>query len=469
MSSSNGKILIIDDDVRIARMLGDVLEEHGYGVETAATAKEGLAKARDGRCQAVLLDLKLPDKNGRELLGDLLVLEPNLPVIIISAYGDITTAVEAVKAGAFDFLEKPISTDRLLLTLKHALEQRKLQNYVERLENEAGGRYRILGRSPAINKVLTLIDKAAAVKSGVLITGENGTGKELAARAIHYRSPRQNRPFVKINCAAIPDSLMESELFGYEKGSFTGAVSAKKGRLEAADGGTVFLDEIGDMSLATQSKLLRFLQEGEIEKLGAVAQRMVDVRVIAATNQELETAVKEKRFREDLYYRLNVIVIKMPPLRERREDIPLLAQTFLAEACNQNGLVEKTLTEDSLRFLTEQSWLGNVRQLKNLMERVAVLSERQVLEPADFLAVMHEGETEGGVKEKDSEGTGESPSSIRKARDSFERSHIISVLDDNKWNMARTAKILGIDRANLYRKMRRLGIGTLEKKRERSI
>lgn len=444
-----GRVLIIDDDQRIAKMLSQVFSEYGLEPLLALTGSQGLAASREEAPDTVLLDLRLPDVGGMEILKSLRDTMPQVPVIIFSAHGDIKTAVEAVKLGAFDFIEKPVSTERLLLTVQHAIEQRRLKGRVESLEVQAGQRYRITGSSPAMDKIFNMIKRASEVRANVLIFGENGTGKELAARAIHFGSPRREQPFVKINCAAIPETLLESELFGYEKGSFTGANTAKKGKLESAHRGTVLLDEIGDMTLATQSKLLRFMQEGEIEKIGAIQQQHLDVRIIAATNQDLETAVRDKRFREDLYYRLNVLPIRMPPLRERPEDIPALAIQFINEFCQQNGVVEKILTDQTLAYLSKQPWPGNVRQLRNMMERVVALVDRQTIEPSDIEEIMQT--TSGGGKYL-------VPDNFQDAKHHFEREYIVGVLNSNKWNILRTANQLGMDRANLYRKMKKLGI-----------
>mgnify|MGYP000848186871 CR=1 FL=1 len=446
---NQGRVLIIDDDQRIAKMLSQVFAEYGLEPLLASTGSQGLAVSREEAPDAVLLDLRLPDMGGMEVLKSLHDSRPQVPVIIFSAHGDIKTAVEAVKLGAFDFIEKPVSTERLLLTVQHAIEQRRLRGRVESLEIQAGQQYRITGSSPSMDKVFNLIKRASEVRANVLIFGENGTGKELAARAIHYGSPRREQPFVKINCAAIPETLLESELFGYEKGSFTGANTAKKGKLESANLGTVLLDEIGDMTLATQSKLLRFMQEGEIEKIGSIHQQHLDVRIIAATNQDLETAVREKRFREDLYYRLNVLPIRMPPLRERPEDIPALAIQFINEFCQQNGVVEKILADQTLAYLSRQPWPGNVRQLRNMMERVVALVDRQMIEPSDIEEIMQSTSVGGKCLV---------PDNFQDAKHHFEREYIVGVLNSNKWNILRTANQLGMDRANLYRKMKKLGI-----------
>jgi two-component system nitrogen regulation response regulator NtrX len=338
----------------------------------------------------------------------------------------------------------------VLITVRNALQQEKLKAEITRLRSETLRQYQMIGNSPAMQKVYDLIDKAAGVKSSVLITGPNGTGKELAAKAVHYNSPRQEKPFIKINCAAVPETLLESELMGYEKGAFTGAAGTKKGKLEQAEGGTVFLDEIGDMSVSLQAKLLRFLQDGEIQPLGGAQTKTVDARIIAASNQNLELAVKERRFREDLFYRLNVIQIRMPPLKERREDIPLLVRHFMEEFCRENGVTEKTLSDAAMYQLINLDWPGNVRQVRNIVERLVVLSPRQTIEPVDLEAVL------AMDKEEIVEEPGTGP--LEEARHKFEKDHILKTLTQTQWSVPKAAEMLGIDRTNLYRKMKQLGI-----------
>ena len=444
------RILIIDDEPKIGQMISDILRDEGYEPIIALDAERGLESTRKNDFGLVLLDLKLPDKDGLDVLKEISALKPNLPVVIISAHGNIKTAVQTTKMGAFDFIEKPLDMDRLLITVRNALQQEKLKAEITRLRSETLKQYQMIGTSPAMQKIYDLIDKAAGVKSSVLVTGANGTGKELAAKAVHYNSPRQEKPFIKINCAAVPETLLESELFGYEKGAFTGAAGTKKGKLEQAEGGTVFLDEIGDMSLALQAKLLRFLQDGEIQPLGGAQTKTVDARVIAASNQNLDLAVKERRFREDLFYRLNVIQIRMPPLKERREDIPLLVRHFMEEFCRENGVTEKTLSDAAMYQLINLDWPGNVRQVRNIVERLVVLSPRQTIEPVDLEAVL------AMDKEKTVEETEGGP--LEEARHKFERDYILATLTQTQWSVPKAAEMLGMDRTNLYRKMKQLGI-----------
>jgi len=444
------RILIIDDEPKIGQMISDILRDEGYETILALDAERGLESIQKNDLGLVLLDLKLPDKDGIEVLKETVAVKPNLPVVIISAHGNIKTAVQTTKMGAFDFIEKPLDMDRLLITVRNALQQEKLKAEITRLRSETLRQYQMIGNSPAMQKVYDLIDKAAGVKSSVLITGPNGTGKELAAKAVHYNSPRQEKPFIKINCAAVPETLLESELMGYEKGAFTGAAGTKKGKLEQAEGGTVFLDEIGDMSVSLQAKLLRFLQDGEIQPLGGAQTKTVDARIIAASNQNLELAVKERRFREDLFYRLNVIQIRMPPLKERREDIPLLVRHFMEEFCRENGVTEKTLSDAAMYQLINLDWPGNVRQVRNIVERLVVLSPRQTIEPVDLEAVL------AMDKEEIVEEPGTGP--LEEARHKFEKDHILKTLTQTQWSVPKAAEMLGIDRTNLYRKMKQLGI-----------
>ena len=444
------RILIIDDEPKIGQMISDILRDEGYEPIIALDAERGLESTRKNDLGLVLLDLKLPDKDGLDVLKEIAALKPNLPVVIISAHGNIKTAVQTTKMGAFDFLEKPLDMDRLLITVRNALQQEKLKAEITRLRSETLKQYQMIGTSPAMQKIYDLIDKAAGVKSSVLVTGANGTGKELAAKAVHYNSPRQEKPFIKINCAAVPETLLESELFGYEKGAFTGAAGTKKGKLEQAEGGTVFLDEIGDMSLALQAKLLRFLQDGEIQPLGGAQTKTVDARVIAASNQNLDLAVKERRFREDLFYRLNVIQIRMPPLKDRREDIPLLVRHFMEEFCRENGVTEKTLSDAAMYQLINLDWPGNVRQVRNIVERLVVLFPRQTIEPVDLEAVL------AMDKEEIVEEPGTGP--LEEARHKFEKDYILKTLTQTQWSVPKAAEVLGMDRTNLYRKMKQLGI-----------
>lgn len=447
-----GKILIIDDNERWREVLADILSSENYEVLEAGEGEEGIKMAKENEINLILLDLRLPDipeNDEFKVLKEIVGIKPSLPIVMISEFGTIEKAVLATKLGAYDFIEKPPNREKILLTVRNALEKEKMEREITLLKEEVFKRYRMIGVSKEMMNIFTLIEDVAPRKVSVLITGESGVGKELVARAIHNRSERKDKPFVKINCAAIPEGLIESELFGYEKGAFTDAKMQKKGKLELADGGTLFLDEIGDMSLSTQAKLLRVLEEGEFERLGSIDILKVDVRVIAATNKNLEKEMAGGKFREDLFYRLNVISIHIPPLRERKEDIPVLADYFLSVACEENGIPKKTLTSDAIEFLKSQTWKGNCRELKNLIERAAILIRASEISFKDLIKVM---ETGYGPKASDVE------KSLREARDEFERRYILELLSKYNGNLTKTAEVLKIHRAHLFRLMKRLGI-----------
>lgn len=445
------RILLIDDDAGICRTISNILNDEGYEVIQSGDIQTGLNCLQQGGISLVLLDLRLPDGDGMNVLSEISSGADRPPVIIITAHADISKAVYAVKQGAFDFLAKPLDMNNLLITIRNAVEQNKLKKEITRLSQKAGSLHQMIGTSKAVKEIYALIGKIAPTNAGILITGPSGAGKELVANLIHDQSARKERELVKINCAAVPEALLESELFGYEKGAFTGATAAKKGKLEMADGGTLFLDEIGDMSLSTQSKLLRFLQDGELEKVGSVKHTKVDVRIIAATNKELAAEIREKRFREDLYYRLNEMPVKVPPLAERREDIPLLANYYLSLFCRENGLPEKLFSDTAMMALTNAGWPGNVRQLKNAVKRLILLKDRQILEGPDVMEIM--GMETGNDCISDDE------MDLRSARGAFEKNHIINVLTKCEGNMTKAAEALGIERSNLYRKVEMYGIG----------
>ena len=381
------RVLVVDDDQAVREALGRTLEKLGFDVVVAADGQEGLERLREGGVHILLADLKMPKLSGQELLKAAKAITPDVEVIVITGHGTVEDAVEAMKGGAYDFITKPFKRVQLEKTIKKAaekqalvLQNRALQRRLDALQ-EAG---KIIGSSPAMLRTLDLVNQVAPSTATVLIQGESGTGKELIANAIHHGSARRDRPFIKVNCAALPETLLESEVFGYERGAFTGAVARKEGRFELADGGTLFMDEIGDLSPATQAKLLRVLQEGEFERLGGTRTLKVDVRLVAATNADLTALVREKRFREDLFYRLNVITIQIPPLRERREDIPLLAQHFLRRFAAKNAKAISGFTEEALDLLQTYAWPGNVRELENVIERAVVLSRSSMISPADF-------------------------------------------------------------------------------------
>ena len=439
------KILIVDDEERARELLAENLSSENFDIIQAKDGEEGVRKVKENNPNLVILDLVLPDMNGIEVLKELINDKPSLPVIMISGFGTIKDAVQATKIGAYDWLEKPVEREKILLTVRNALEKERMQREITILKEEALKKYEMVGVSEPIRKIFALIDDIAKTSATVLITGESGVGKELVARAIHNKSNRQKEPFVKINCAAIPENLIESELFGYEKGAFTDAKAQKKGKLEIADKGTLFLDEIGDLGLSAQAKLLRFLQEAEFQRLGSTETIKVNVRIVAATNKNLVKEIEQKRFREDLYYRLNVIGIYVPSLRERKEDIPFLADHFLDKYCEENGVPKKNITAEAIDFLKNQPWKGNIRELENLIARALILVKSDEIKPKDLLPM-----TES--KKEMSQHT------LKDATEKFQKEFILKILAENNWNKAKTADVLGIERPNLYRKLKDLGI-----------
>lgn len=430
------RILVVEDEEKLRRVVQLQLASAGFDVELAGSAEEAMRLA--DRADLVLTDLKLPGANGLSLLPALRAQNATIPVVVMTAFGSVETAVEAMKAGAFDFLTKPFSLDHLLSVVRKALEMRSLRAENQRLKDELGVRYRfdsIVGRSAAMQEIFALITRVAPTRGTVLLAGESGTGKDLIARAIHYHSPRRDKPFVKINCTALPENLMESELFGYEKGAFTGAVASRAGKFEQADTGTVMLDEIGDVPPSVQVKLLRVLQERELERLGSNKTRHIDVRVIAATNVDLREALENGTFREDLYYRLNVLPISIPPLRERREDIPFLAEHFVRKVAAELGR-ECTLSAEAVDKLTEWSWPGNVRELENVIERSMTFCGGNVLRASDIRIEMSRGRASGEMTFL--------PEGMN--LDQFEQSIIQEALRRAEGNKSRAARLLGISR-----------------------
>ena len=442
------KILIVDDDHSLCEILANILDYAGYTGDVAHNGKTALTKIENNLFDLVLLDLKLPDIDGIKVLKEIMQKKPYLPVIMISAEGTIHTAVEATKLGAYDFLEKPLDSERVLVTINNALKKGLLEREKANLLKNVKEQYVMVGESPQMKHIRELICKAAATDSKVLIEGENGTGKELVARAIHTNSQRAAGPFIAVNCAAIPETLIESELFGYKKGAFTGAVNDKPGKFQMAEGGTIFFDEVGDMSLMTQAKVLRVLEEDVIEMVGGNELIPVDVRVIAATNKELEKEMKQGNFREDLYFRLNVLEIKVPPLRERKEDIPLLVQHFMQLFCQGHGVAEKFITPRAMDKLMDYSWPGNVRELKNLIEKLMILVDSPKIEPSDIASVIKNYPV---IKSNN-------VSSLKQARQDFEREFIREKLVIANWNVTKAAKMLGIPRTYLYKKIKKFGI-----------
>jgi DNA-binding NtrC family response regulator len=448
-------VLVVDDEKNIRRALEMVLTGEGYRVTTLPTAEEGLALVESEEIDLLILDVKLPGISGLEALKRIRERwpdEPRLPVLMISGHASIKEAVEAVQLGAADFFEKPIDRDRVVISIRNSLEKWRLKREVADLRARVEPRFEMLGSSPAMARLLEEIRKVAPTKGRVMITGESGTGKELIARAVHRLSPRADTPFVKVNCAAIPGELIESELFGYERGAFTGAQGRKKGQFELADGGTLFLDEIGDMSAAAQAKVLRALQSGEITRVGGEAALNVDVRIIVATNKALDEEVKAGRFREDLYFRLAVVPIHSAPLREHLEDVPELVAAFVGRFCEENGFRRKDVQPEVVEALMRYHWPGNVRELKNVVERMVILSEATIR-----LADVPD-EIRGAVPVA-APASGFRPGiSLRGFRDQAERSFLLDALAHYEWNISRTAQALGIERTNLHKKMRGYGI-----------
>jgi DNA-binding NtrC family response regulator len=475
-------ILVVDDEKNIRRTLRMVLEGESYEIAEAGSADEAAQQLASQRHDAVLLDVKLLDSNGIDLLARIKRNEfaaggtdRDVPVIMISGHATVEDAVKATRIGAFDFMQKPLDRDRILVTIRNALERRRMVREVESLRAAVSGKFEMVGASPVMQELFRQIAKVAPTKGRVLITGESGTGKELIARAIHSASSVAAGAFVKVNCAAIPPELIESELFGHERGAFTGAVGKKRGLFEVADGGTIFLDEIGDMSASAQAKVLRVLQTGELVRVGGEKTIQVDCRVIAATNKELDKEVSAGRFREDLYFRLNVIPLRSPSLRERIEDVPLLAESFVKLCCEENGFRPKRLTPEVVGRLTSYTWPGNVRELKNVIERLVIMSDEEITErdlppyllgtPGAARPPMMPGLPAGGDGAQVVQGLPPELDprryvalSLREFRDEIEREFIKLKLREYEWNISRTAQALGIERTNLHKKLRALGI-----------
>jgi DNA-binding NtrC family response regulator len=456
-------ILVVDDEKNIRRTLRMVLEGSGFNTLEASSAEQCLETLGSQEVDLLILDVRLPKMSGIEALQKIRS-EPEtrrLPVLMVSGHASVAEAVQAVQLGATDFFEKPLDRDRILVTVRNALQTWQLQREVEQLRAHVEHRYEMIGESRVMRALFAQLEKVAPTNGRVLIFGESGTGKELVARAIHRLSPRADKPFVKVNCAAIPAELIESELFGYERGAFTGAQGRKKGLFELAHGGTLFLDEIGDMSASAQAKVLRALQSGEISRVGGEKTIAIDVRVLAATNKDLELEVRDGRFREDLYFRLNVVPIVSPPLRERRSDVVLLATGFLQEFSLENGLREKPIDEDVLDALAERQWPGNVRELRNVVERMAILSgDRITLDDLPEEGMLSEARRQSSPPSDlpaTRDGGGERLT-LREYRSRAEKDYILQTLDEVGWNISRAATILGVERTNLHKKMRSYGI-----------
>lgn len=445
-------ILIVDDEKSICQSLDGILTDEGFQTAFAETGEQCLEILEEVNPDLVLLDIWMPGIDGLETLKKIKQLRPNQLVIMMSGHGTIETAVKATRLGAFDFIEKPLSLEKVLLSIQNAMKIDQLVAENRALKEKIGRDYQMIGQSPAIEQLKQQIKLAAPSSGWVLITGENGTGKELVARAIHQQSTRSDKPFIEVNCAAIPEELIESELFGHEKGAFTGATAARKGKFDQASGGTLFLDEIGDMSLKTQAKILRILQEHKFERVGGNKTIEVDVRVIAATNKDLQTEIQAGNFREDLFFRLNVLPFFVPPLRQRKDDIPRLCRHFLQYFCSKESREIKTISKAALQALLQYDWPGNVRELKNLIERLVIMTPGQEISltdlPHGINSIMMTGPTSSTVE------TEELPDSYREAKEVFEKQFLVEKLKKNNWNVSKTAEEIGLERSNLHRKIK---------------
>jgi two-component system nitrogen regulation response regulator NtrX len=460
----HARILVIDDEPAIRDSLRMILEYEDYQFVGAASGLEALDVVQRERPDVVLLDIKMPGVDGMEVLRKLRAIDDTLPVIMISGHGTTATAVEAIRSGAIDFLDKPLSSERVIVTLRNVLRQSALTTENRDLRVAMEAKYELVGQSPALRGVLEAVTRAAPTNATVLLLGESGVGKELVARTIHRNSPRASQRFVQVNCAAIPEELIESELFGHEKGSFTGATEKQVGKFEQADRGTIFLDEIGDMSQKTQAKVLRVLQEQEVERLGSAKTIKVDVRVIAATNKNLEGAIGRGEFREDLYFRLNVIPIVVPPLRDRREDIPKLVQHFAKRMAEEHNLKAKRIDPAAMDALQRHRWRGNIRELRNTVERLLIMTPSDSIRVDDLPAEVRAGdaglrapaEGDGPARLTDSPPAG--AGTLREFKDASERAYLVQKLRETNWNISRTAEIIDTPRSNLYKKLEQYGI-----------
>jgi two-component system, NtrC family, nitrogen regulation response regulator NtrX len=456
----SASILIVDDEAAIRTSLRSILEDEGYEVAVAANGLEALKIYGTDPPDLMILDIWMPEMDGLETLRRVKEFVPTTQVMMISGHGSIETAVKAIKLGAYDYIEKPLSLENVTFRVKQALEQYRLAQENRALRSKVQKKFELVGQSPVMQRLRELIETAGPTNSRVLIGGENGTGKELVARAIHLHSTRSDHPFVAVNCAAIPETLIESELFGHEKGSFTGAVSMKRGQFEQANGGTLFLDEIGDMSLSTQAKVLRALQEQQFTRVGGTKLMKVDVRVLAASNKDLEKEIGKGQFREDLYYRLNVVPIVVPPLRERREDVPALVQHFMKLHAEEQGLRMKEVSPEAMGVFQQYDWPGNIRELRNLIERLMIMVPGFVIEAAQATLSL-QGRTTGVVPAGPAAATPlltKPYDSLRDARNAFEKEYISRKLREHHWNISRTADDLKIERSHLHRKLKLLDV-----------
>lgn len=462
----NKTILIVDDEESICQALGGILTDEGYEVMKAGSGEEALRLIEDEQPNLVLLDIWLPEMDGIEVLKSIKSSYPQVQVVMMSGHGTIETAVRATRLGAFDFIEKPLSLEKVILVVNHALDFVRLEEENLLLRQKVSHEYELTGNSSVITELKEMIDIVAPTNAWILIMGENGTGKELVARSLHHQSRRSQKPFVEVNCAAIPEDLIESELFGHERGSFTGATAKRRGKFEMAHEGTIFLDEVADMSLKAQAKVLRILQEKRFERVGGSRLIQTDVRVLAATNKDLEKEMNEGRFRQDLFYRLNVIPLRVPPLRDRKEDIPLLVDRLLNDFARREGEAPKSVTNDVIAALMNHNWPGNVRELKNVVERLIIMTPADVISRVDLLPEMGrvEDPAEKGApcpaKSNDISAEREEASaeSFRMAKQDFERQYILRRLREFGGNISKTAEAMGIERSHLHKKIRGFGI-----------
>ncbi|HEY6362636.1 MAG TPA: sigma-54 dependent transcriptional regulator [Vicinamibacterales bacterium] len=461
------RILVVDDEAAIRDSLRMILEYEDYEFVGAGNGPDALAQVQRDRPDLVLLDIKMPGMDGMEVLRKLHALDETLPVVMISGHGTTATAVEAIRSGATDFLDKPLSSERVIVTVGNVLQQSELRSENRDLKLAMESKYELVGESPALRGVLEAVKRAAPTNATVLLLGESGVGKELVARTIHRNSSRAGQRFIQVNCAAIPEELIESELFGHEKGSFTGATEKQIGKFEQADRGTIFLDEVGDMSPKTQAKVLRVLQEQEVERLGSARTIKVDVRVIAATNKDLEQAIQRGEFREDLYFRLNVIPIVVPPLRARPEDIPQLVQHFAKRMSDEHNLKPKRFDPRAMEALQRHRWRGNIRELRNTIERLMIMTPGDAVRVEDLPAEIRSGAPSAEVAasiQAASVGAGGSASAtppagtLREFKDAAERAYLVQKLRENNWNISRTAELIDTPRSNLYKKLEQYGI-----------
>ncbi|MCI0417090.1 sigma-54 dependent transcriptional regulator [bacterium] len=447
------KILIVDDEKNIRTSLSRFFDLHGFQATAVENGSEALEQVRKSSFDCIVLDLKLPDLDGIQLLEKIREIDFYVPVVLLTAHGSTSKAVEAIKKGAFDFFEKPTDEEKLLIAVRNAHQLSRLNREKSDSFRDLDRKYQLVGESQAMKSLRDQIDRVAGKNTRVLITGESGTGKELIAYAIHRKSSRRDKPFVKVNCAAIPQELFESELFGHEKGAFTGAIQQRIGKFEQADGGTLFLDEIGEIPVSLQPKILRALQENEIQRVGGQKEILVDVRILAATNRKLEEEVKKGMFREDLYYRLNVFPVLVPPLRERREDLPVLVSHFLIRVCEENNIKPLEIREEATQLLCRYDFPGNIRELRNLMERLMILATSQQITSEDVHRVLPRPVAENESRR----------SSLLYSRlEDTERELILKTLEDNRWQISKVARILGLERSHLYKKMKHYNISRPE-------